>query len=197
MSLKPATLDARRGFGFLFICVAISVTLGAVLSEIAYGMAQPPFMYAAIWVASFGAVFAGGFRKIRKIAPSIRARMKGSITWPHRSKLVNGICWAGPFVAIAAFPSLYQYLILLGIGLGNLSTYVLIKKYKGGDNREQLVVASVSLAAIPIALLIDNTLLAARQDIAVMASRIMIAASYGAGGLFGLSGKDTAISQSP
>ena len=171
----------------------MAVTLGAVLSEIVYVMDQPSYIYAVIWVASFGAVFGLASIRIRKIAPAIRSRMKGSAAWPHHSKLINGLCWAGPFLAIAAFPSLYQYLILLGIGMGNLSTYLMIKKYKGEDNREQLIVASVSLAAIPIALMIDNTVFASRQDIAVMMSRIMIAASYGAGGLFGLSEREVEL----
>ena len=87
-------------------------------------------------------------------------------------------------LAIAAFPGLYQYLILLGIGLGNISTYLLIKKYSGNDNREQLIVAIVSLVALPVAIVIDSTILVSNQDIAVMLSRILIAVSYAAGGLF-------------
>ena len=105
------------------------------------------------------------------------------------AKALNGICWAGPFIAIAAFPSLYQYLILLGIGLGNLSTYFLIKKYAKADNREQLIVAVISLVAIPVAIVIDSSLLATHQDIAVMLSRILIAIAYAAGGAFALSRK--------
>jgi hypothetical protein len=81
---------------------------------------------------------------------------------------------------------MYQYLILLGIGLGNLSTYLMMKKYSGLDNREQLIVASISLAAAPVAVVVDSSLFATHQDIAVMVSRILIAGSYAAGGAYAL-----------
>ena len=60
--------------------------------------------------------------------------------------------YAGPAPsAIGIYPALYQYLILLGIGLGNLSTYLLMKKYNGVNNTEQMIVGLVSIAAIPVA----------------------------------------------
>jgi hypothetical protein len=134
-------------------------------------------------------VFGAAARKFRRAAPAIRSRMGASVGWSAGAKALNGVCWAGPFAAIGAFPSLYQYLILLGIGLGNLSTWLLIKKYSNTDNREQLVVAVVSLATLPVALVIDSSLLASHQDIAVMLSRILIAVAYAAGGAFALSRK--------
>ena len=63
---------------------------------------------------------------------------------------------------------------------------MLIKKYSGADNREQLIVAVISLAAIPVAVVIDSSLFAAHQDIAVMLSRTLIAVAYAAGGAFAL-----------
>ena len=182
-------IATRRAFGFLFICVSIAVGAGAILSEIAYQNGAQVYVYAIIWLASFGVVFGAAIPTFRKIGPAIKGRMKGSAKWPLASKALNAICWAGPFLAIPAFPALYQYLILLGIGLGNLSTYIMIKKYSGNDNPEQLIVASVSLISLPIAFVVDTTLFATHQDIAVMVSRILIALSYAAGGLFALSGE--------
>jgi hypothetical protein len=184
--LQDTSAETRRAFGFLFICVSIAVGVASVLSEIAYLNGLPAYYYAIIWLGSFGAVFGVGAARFRKVAPMIRGRMKTSARWSAGAKALNGVCWAGPFAAIAAFPSLYQYLILLGIGLGNLSTYLLIKKYSGADNREQLIVAIVSLVAIPVAVVIDSSLFAANQDIAVMLSRILIAVAYAAGGAFAL-----------
>jgi hypothetical protein len=112
--------------------------------------------------------------------------MKASTKWSSASKALNAVCWAGPFIAIAAFPSLYQYLILAGIGLGNLSTYFLVKKYSGNDNREQLIVGSVSFASLPLALAIDTTIFSTDQGIAIMVSRMLIALSYAAGGGYAL-----------
>lgn len=184
--LQNPAVETRRAFGLLFICVSIAVGVASVISEIAYINDLPLYYYAIIWLGSFGAVFGAGAAKFRKAAPAIRGRMKTSAKWSAGSKALNGICWAGPFAAIAAFPSLYQYLILLGIGLGNLSTYLLIKKYSNADNREQLIVAVISLVAIPVAIVIDSSLFASNQDIAVMLSRILIAVAYAAGGAFAL-----------
>ncbi len=186
--LESAALETRRAFGLLFICISIAVAAAAIVSELAYLNGASLFYYAIIWLGSFGAVFGAAAPTLRRVAPSIKGRMKTSIKWSGPAKTLNGLCWAGPFAAIAAFPSLYQYLILLGIGLGNLSTYLLVRKYSGNDNREQLIVAVISLVAIPAAIAIDTTLFASAQDIAVMLSRILIAVAYGAGGLFALMG---------
>lgn len=186
MPLQDPAVETRRAFGFLFVCVSIAVGIASVISEIAYLNGLPIDYYAVIWLGSFGMVFGAGAAKFRKVAPMIRGRMKTSARWSAGAKALNGICWAGPFIAIAAFPSLYQYLILLGIGLGNLSTYFLIKKYGKADNREQLIVAVISLVAIPVAIVIDSSLFATHQDIAVMLSRILIAVAYAAGGAFAL-----------
>jgi hypothetical protein len=185
--LQNSAVETRRAFGILFIAVSISVGVASFLSEIAYIIAAfPLYYYAIIWIVSFGAVFGASSPRLRKAVPAILGRMKTSTGWPAGAKALNGICWAGPFAAIAAFPSLYQYLILAGIGLGNLSTYFMIKKYSGADNREQLIVALISLAAIPAAVMIDSMLFTTRQDIEVMLSRIFIGIAYGAGGLFAL-----------
>ena len=195
MTLEQGRQTARRAFGFLFFCVSLAVGLGALLSELAHLASADPYVHAIIWLASFSGVFGAAYPKFRKVAPSIRKRMKGSATWGLAAKSINAVCWAGPFLAIPVFPALYQYLILLGIGLGNLSTYVMIKKFNLSENREQLVVASVSLAAIPIAFALDTTIFAASQDIAVMLSRILIAISYAAGGIFAYTGANEPAAQ--
>jgi hypothetical protein len=190
VSLQNSAVETRRAFGLLFVCVSIAVGAASVISEIVYLNSLPLYYYPVIWLGSFGAVFGASAAKFRKAAPAIRGRMKTSAKWSAGAKAFNGMCWAGPFAAIAAFPSLYQYLILLGIGLGNLSTYLLIKKYNNADNREQLIVAVISLVAIPVAVVIDSSLFATHQDIAVMLSRVLIAVAYAAGGAFALVRKD-------
>jgi hypothetical protein len=115
--------------------------------------------------------------------------MKSSILWPTKAKVINGLCWAGPFVAIPMFIHFYQYLILLGIGLGNISTYLLMRKYNKSDNREQLVVGLISLLAIPVAIGIDSAFFTTRQDIALMTSRVLIAVAYGVGGIYAVTSK--------
>jgi hypothetical protein len=185
--LQNSAVEIRRAFGLLFVAVSIAVGIASILSEIAYIVTNfPVYYYAIIWIVSFGAVFGACSGHLRKAVPAIIGRMKTSIRWPTGAKVLNGVCWAGPFIAIAAFPSLYQYLILAGIGLGNLSTYLMVKRYSGADNREQLIVAIVSLAAMPVAVTIDSLLFATHPDIAVTLSRIFIGVAYAAGGAFAL-----------
>ena len=185
--MQNSAVETRRAFGLLFVAVSIAVGIASILSEIAYVVTDlPVYYYAIIWIVSFGTVFGATARRLRKAVQAIVGRMKTSIRWPTGAKVLNGVCWAGPFIAIAAFPSLYQYLILVGIGLGNLSTYLMIKKYSGADNREQLIVAIVLLVAIPLAVTIDSLFFATHPDIAVMLSRIFIGIAYAAGGAFAL-----------
>lgn len=187
--MSGTALETRRAFGVLFIGVAAAVFAGAVLSEIAFLSNVPFYYYAIIWLGSFGATFGAAWPRFRKAIPAIRSRMKNSVRWSQGAKALNAVCWAGPFASIAAFPALYQYLILLGIGLGNLATYAMMKKYSRLDNREQLIVAAISLAALPAALAIDTSVFAEQQDIAVMLSRMLIALAYGAGGSYALAAK--------
>ncbi len=184
--MHDAALDTRRAFGALFVGVAAAVLAGAVLSEIAFLSSAPLYYYAIIWLGSFGATFGAAWPRFRKSLPAIRGRMKNSARWSQGAKALNAVCWAGPFASIAAFPELYQYLILLGIGLGNVATYAMMKRYSGLDNREQLLVATISLVSLPVALTIDTTVFAERQDVAVMLSRLLIALAYGAGGAYAL-----------
>ncbi len=187
--MQENSLEVRRAFGLLFIGVSIAVGVAAVLSEVAFVNQSPTFYYAIIWLGSFGITFGIIFGRFRKIIPSIRGRMKNSVKWSRNVKAVNGLCWAAPFAAIGVFPNFYQYLILLGIGLGNLSTYLFMRKYTGLDNREQIIVAIISLIAIPIAIVIDTSTFITNQTIAVITSRILIAIAYGAGGIYALIAK--------
>ena len=179
-------IEARHAFGLLFIVVSISVILGSILSEVAFANSSPLYLYIPIWLVSFSIPCVAIFGKIRRVIRAIRGRMKGSVMWPTDAKAINGICWAAPFATIPIMPHSYQFLILLGIGLGNFSTYVIVKKYNREDNREQLIVGLISLASIPVVMSIDATVLAARHDIAVMFSRILISIAYGAGGIYAL-----------
>jgi hypothetical protein len=189
LDINPSINDTRRAFGILFLAVSIAVGFGSVLTEIAFIRRLPNFSYLIIWVASFAVTFAVFFAKFRRSISFIRYRMKNSIKWPANVKAVNGLCWAGPFIAIPIFIHLYQFLILLGIGLGNLSTYLLMRKYNRVDNREQMIVGLISLFAIPFAIGIDWIMFSTRQDIAIMTSRILISVAYGAGGIYAITSK--------
>lgn len=179
-------LETRRAFGLLFIGVSLAVVIGTLLSEVIVKYPYPVYEYVIIWLVSFGVTFGLIFRKSHRVFSSVRARMKNSLKWPIGAKVVNGFCWAAPFALIGVFPPMYQYLILVGIGLGNLSTYLLMKKYSNLDNREQMIVGLLSLASIPISIGIGMTVFALRHDLAVFLSRILIAIAYAAGGIYAL-----------
>lgn len=186
MQKDSKTLEARRAFGLLFIAVSIFVASATILTEIAFVNRTPLYYYVFIWTGSFGITFGVIWRKFRKSISSIRRRMKDSTQWPISAKVLNGICWASPFALIPIFPLFYQFLILLGIGLGNFSTYILMRRYSSANNHEQMIVGLISLAAIPFAIGIDLTLLVRRQDVAVMLSRILISIAYGTAGMYAL-----------
>ena len=113
--MQQNPLEVRRAFGLLFIGVSIAVGVASALSEIAFDNKSSIFYYGIIWFGSFGITFGIIFSRFRKIISSIKGRMKNSVRWTRNVKAVNGLCWAAPFAAIGIFPSLYQYLILLGI----------------------------------------------------------------------------------
>ena len=183
--MQKSPMEVRRAFGVLFVGVAIAVGSASVLSEIAFEHKDPLFYYAVIWFGSFAITFGIIIGKFRSMLSSIKGRMKNSVSWPPVVKAINGLCWAAPFAAIGIAPHLYQYLILFGIGLGNTSTFFFMRKYSSLVNLEQIIVGAISLAAIPIAIVLDTSLIS-NQTTAVITSRIMIAIAYGAGGIFAL-----------
>ena len=181
--------EVKHAFGIFFINIAISIASGSILSEIAFRNNLSLYVYGLIWLIVFGLVFGLQFRKFRVIFSLIRQRMKNSTKWPLSAKSINGICWALPFALIAFFPELSQYLLLLGIGFGNFSTFIFMKKFSELYNKEQLIVGVASLALVLPAFLIDSSIFPETQDIAILMSRLFIAFSYAIGGVYAIYSK--------
>jgi hypothetical protein len=188
--MEYSSLQIKRSFGIFFINIAILISCGSILSEIAFHNNAPLYYYAIIWMLTFGLVFGLQFRRFRVIFSSIRQRMKNSTKWPLPIKAINGLCWAFPFALIALFPEFYQYLLLLGIGLGNVSTFIFMKRLSHLNNKEQLIVGITSLVLIIPSFVIDSSIFPETQDIAVLISRLFIAASYAIGGIYAVYQKD-------
>ena len=182
--------EIRRIFGFLFICVAIAVGIASIASEILFLNDAPSYFHGFAWLGTFGIIFGGYFLKFKEKIPLIRNRMKNSLSWPLYVKIINGCCWALPFALIVVFPQYFQYMILLGIGLGNSSTYVFMKLFSRQNNKEQILVGLIALLTIPLAVEIDTSLFASNQDIAILLSRLLIAVSYAIGGTYALFSKN-------
>ena len=189
MSGDPA-IQIKRSFGFLFIAIAIAIIFAAVLSHFLSMDKVPYYYYPPLWLGSFGTSLGITLYKRRKVLASVRTRMKKSLGWPLHIKIINGLSWAGPFAAIPVFHQLYPYLILLGIGLGNLSTYFLMKTYSGYINKEQYIVGLIAICSIPVSIILDNTIFSASYELALLFSRLLIAISYGVGGVYALIAKD-------
>ncbi len=181
--------EIRRIFGFLFICVAIAVTIASITSEILFLNNLPSYLYGFVWFGTFGIIFVFYFLYFKKKISLIRNRMKNSLSWPLHVKIINGCCWALPFALIGIFPQYFQYLILLGIGLGNSSTYIFMNLFSNQNNKEQILVGLTALFAIPIAIEIDTSLFVSHQDITILLSRILISISYAIGGIYAISSK--------
>jgi hypothetical protein len=191
--ISSNTGQGDRLFGIFFIAISIAVAFASVLTEIAFLNKWPLYYSVAIWIGSFVITFISLLYNRRSLIwSSLRNRMKNSIKWPLHAKIINGICWAGPFSMIAVIPSLFPYLILAGIGFGNISTYLLLKKYrtinynnhKSSDaSQGQLIIGLISLIAIPIVYGV-YTMLTIGEDIAALLSRYLISFAYAAGGIY-------------
>lgn len=188
--MTHSIVQIRRAFGFFFINIAILVSSGSVVSEIAFQNDVPLYYYVMIWIIISSLIVGLQFRKFKLVFSSIRQRMRNSTKWSLQIKVINGLCWALPFALIIFFPELSQYLLLLGIGLGNISTFVFMNKFNGLNNKEQLVVGITSLVLILPAFKIDSSFFLENQDIAVLLSRLFIALSYAIGGIYALYQKD-------
>lgn len=191
--ISSSTGQGDRLFGIFFIAISIAVALASVLTEIAFLNKWPMYYSVVIWIGSFVITFIFLLYNRRNLIWSyLRVRLKDSIKWPLHAKIINGICWAGPFSIIAVLPSLFPYLILAGIGFGNISTYLLLKKYRNinynkrnssNASQGQLIVGLISLIAIPIVFEV-YTMVTAREDIVSLLSRYLISFAYAVGGIY-------------
>jgi hypothetical protein len=79
--------------------------------------------------------------------------------------------------------------VLVGIGLGNISTYLLLKRYNDISSHEQLIVSLVSLAAIPVTFEVHSSIVEIIGDVAILLSRIFVSLAYAAGGIYAIKTK--------
>lgn len=173
----------RRAFGLFFISIAIGVAIAASLTEIAFRYHAANYFYPIIWIGILaGTISAFTFRNPHMFK-AIRGRFTQSVKWSLGMKIVCGVCWAVPFALIPVFPNYYSYFILLGIGLGNTSTYLITRKASGLSFSEQLMVGAISLSSLPVIILLGSTY-ALSDDMLQFLARLFIASAYGVGGAY-------------
>ena len=93
--------------------------------------------------------------------------------------------------SIAAFAfSIFDF---SAIGCGNISTYLLLRRYRDLNNKNndrnsagygQFIIGLISLIAIPIVLEVQTSMFIVKEDIAAMLSRILISFAYAIGGIY-------------
>ena len=176
---------ARRAFGLLFITIAIAVAVAAMLSELILLYNGSIVHYATVWFSSICVAIGLLFYRAPGIVHNLKERFRVTTGWPKIMKAVNGLSWAIPFALIPVFPAYYPYLVLLGIGLGNVSTYIIFRHMHGFAFREQLMVGVISLAALPLLVAIKS-LNAVSDDALLLLLRLSIALAYGIGGTYAL-----------
>ena len=176
----------KKPLAILFLIIFVAITSATILDWIILLYSLPSYAALAIWWVVFVIITVTLVFHFRHMLLPLRNRMKNSFSWPMTAKVVNGICWAGPFAMIPIFQSMYPYLILLGIGAGNICTYSLLRKHSHMSNREQYLVGVLSISFIPLALILNYTILHNSTELSPLASRLLIGIAYGIGGLYAL-----------
>ena len=166
----------------LFIYISLSIFSATIISHFIPPRADILYFYLLIWVSSFSLFFFIFKNRIIKALHIIRNKIKKSAGWPTYIKVINGMCWAGPFGLGAVIPSIHEYLILAGIGLGNLSTFIIFLLKNKIKNIDQLLVGIICLFSIVIVFLLFYEHVIDKPSGEFLA-RILISIAYGIGGL--------------
>lgn len=170
--------------GIIFIYISLSIFAATIISEI-ISREINYYFYAMIWIGSFLIFFLLFRTRIIDSVKIIKSRIKTSTSWPLTIKILNGICWAGPFFFVAFIPVIHEFLILLGIGLGNISTSLIFLKYNRLKNKDQMIVGLVCLISIVIIMVLYQYELIEKLQGEFLA-RILISIAYGIGGVYSL-----------
>lgn len=173
----------RRAFGIFFISIAIGVAAASSLTEITSLYHIAYYFYPIIWIGILAGTISAFVFRYPHMFKAMRGRFMQSVQWSLRMKIVAGACWVVPFVLIAVFPNYYLDLILLGIGLGNTSTYLVTRKVSGASFSEQLMVGAISLASLPVIFFLGSSHIFS-DDMLQFLTRLFIASAYGAGGAY-------------
>ncbi len=175
--------NGKSDNGILFIFISLSVFSATILSFIIHLKFDFFLMDIIIWIGCFFIYFIIFRRKIILSLHIIRNKIRKSTAWSPSVKLINGLCWAAPFGLGALIPSIHEYLILAGIGLGNLSTFIIFMVKNKLKNFDQFIVGLISIMSIGIIILLYNENVIDKSSGDFLA-RILISVAYGIGGIY-------------
>jgi hypothetical protein len=172
-----------RVFSFIFFFISVWFGLSSILSYIVFVHNFNYFYYYIIWIGCFVFSLLLFLKPIVSMRQVFRGRVSTSISWPFLIKLINGLTWALPFLLIPFFPKYYPFLLLTGLSLGNISTFIFLKKYSKIFSIEQLITGALLLSSLLIVTIYYN--FTDHYEIILFFTRVMISVSYGIGGLVG------------
>lgn len=172
-----------RVFSFIFFFISVWFGLSSILSYIVFVYNFNYFYYYIIWIGCFVVSLLLFLKPIVSMRQVFRDRVSTSISWPFLIKLINGLTWALPFLLIPFFPKYYPFLLLTGLSLGNISTFIFLKKYSKIFSIEQLMTGALLLSSLLIVTIYYNS--TDHYEIILFFTRVMISVSYGIGGLVG------------
>jgi hypothetical protein len=169
--------------GILFIFISLAVFSATIISYIIDLKVDYFFIHILVWILCFFIYFLIFKSKIIQSLHIIRNKIRKSTGWSPMMKLINGLCWAAPFGLGALIPSIHEYLILAGIGLGNLSTFIIFMVNDKIKNTDQFIVGFISIMSIGIIIFLYNDDIIAKSSGDFLA-RILISVAYGIGGIY-------------
>ena len=175
--------NRKSNNGILFIYISLAVFSATIISYTIDLKVDLFFIHIIVWIVCFFTYFIIFKSKILQSLQIIRNKIRKSTGWSPMMKLINGLCWAAPFGLGALIPSIHEYLILAGIGLGNLSTFIIFMVNNKIKNMDQFVVGLISIISIGIIILLynDNIINKFSGD---FLARILISVAYGIGGIY-------------
>lgn len=172
-----------RVFSFIFFFISVWFGLSSILSHIVFVYNFSYVFYYVVWIGCFIISLSLFIKPLLKMRSVFRQRVSTSISWPFVIKLINGLTWALPFVFIPFFHKYYPFLLLTGLSLGNISTFIFLKKYSKIFSIEQVITGSLVLSSLFFILIYYNY--TDNYELILFLTRVMISVSYGIGGLVG------------
>ena len=178
--------------GIIFVYISVSILVALIISNLFFKEGDQFPFYVLTWLGSFLGFFILFKSKITRSIVNIKKRMKTSIKWPITAKMINGLCWAGPFIFGIFIPSIYEFLILLAVGLGNISTFLIFLKYNHLKNLEQLLVGVICILSIFVLLILYDYNLVEKIQGEYLA-RFFVSIAFGIGGIYSLAHSENSI----
>lgn len=172
-----------RVFSFMFFFISVWFGLSSILSHIVYVYDLSYFYYYLIWPGCFAISLLLFLKPLLSLHKVFRDRVSTSISWPFIIKLINGLTWALPFVLIPFLQKYYPFLLLTGLSLGNISTFIFLRKYSKIYSIEQVITGSLTLSSLFSIVVYYNY--TDNYELTLFLTRIMISVSYAIGGLVG------------